>query len=149
MQLAQANINARLRGKSFKRLQSAQSPKNSNNPIEMEFSSNEDTDDKDKLKLRNYCKTDDQSQFDSFESIDYSKIGEPPEDSCHTVLICFTVIGFVAWFPCYQILVALPYYTQTDKYEWSLIAFPLCLFLPSIFSDAFMLMQWPKVRVSF
>ena len=65
------------------------------------------------------------------------------------LLICFTVVGFVAWFPCYQILVALPYYTQTDKYEWSLIAFPLCLFLPSIFSDAFMLMQWPKVRVSF
>ena len=78
MQLAQANINARLRGKSFKRQQSAQSPKNSNNPIEMEFSSNEDTDDKDKLKLRDFCKTDDQSQSDSFDSIDYSKIGAPP-----------------------------------------------------------------------
>jgi hypothetical protein len=65
------------------------------------------------------------------------------------VLICFFILGFVAWFPCYQILVALPYYTQTDEFEWSLVAFPLCLFLPSIFSDAFMLMQWPKVRLSF
>lgn len=118
--------------------------------MDMEFtSSNEDTDSKERKIFGFENKTDDNSHSDSYDSCEYSKLGIAPEDSCNTVLICFAMLGFVAWFPCYQILVALPYYTQTDKYEWSLIAFPLCLFIPSIFSDAFMLMQWPKIRVSF
>lgn len=35
-----------------------------------------------------------------------------PEDKKYLVLICFFLIGFVAWFPCFQIFVALPFYTQ-------------------------------------
>jgi len=38
----------------------------------MEFSINEVADEKDKLKLLDYRKSDDHSQSDSFESFDYS-----------------------------------------------------------------------------
>ena len=64
--------------------------------------------------------------------------------------LSFFILGFVAWFPTHSIFVALPFFAEsTEKYGFSLIAFPICIFLPSIFSDYSMLSAWPKVRLSF
>jgi hypothetical protein len=86
------------------RRNSVQSPKNIKEirEMDMEFtSSNEDTDSKERKIFGFENKTDDNSHSDSYDSCEYSKLGMAPEDSCNTVLICFAMLGFVAWFPCY------------------------------------------------
>jgi hypothetical protein len=73
-----------------------------------------------------------------------------PSDSNNIVCLGFIILGFVAWFPCHSIFVALPYFTEsTEKYESSLIAFPVCIFLPTLISDYSVLLAWPKIRMDF
>jgi hypothetical protein len=73
-----------------------------------------------------------------------------PTDLNNIVFFGFLTIGFVAWFPCHSIFVALPFFTEsTEKYESSLIAFPVCIFLPTLLSDYSVLLSWPKIRMDF
>lgn len=68
-------------------------------PLEMEFSSNDDSDSKEQKIFEIEKKSNDQSE--EYDSVEYSKLGIAPADTRNTVLICFFILGFVAWFPCY------------------------------------------------
>jgi len=43
---------------------------------------------------------------------DNTHLFEVPQDKNYLVLLCFCLIGFVAWFPVFFIFSALPYYSR-------------------------------------
>ena len=86
---------------------------------------------------------------DKSASADSTSFMFAPTDLNNSVFFGFLTLGFVSWFPCHTILVAMPFYTQsTEKYS-NLIVFPLCIFLPTILSDYSVLLSWPNMKISF